>query len=124
VKFLADMPISPKTVAFLRSLGHEALRASERGLDRAKDESIVEFARANGMVILTMDLDFTAILARTQAQGPSTILFRLRNPTVEQVNRRLQELLPQAESQLQAGAIVIVEEERMRMRQLPIRYST
>ncbi len=67
MKFLADMPISPKTVAFLRSLGHEALRASERGLDRAKDESIVEFARANGMVILTMDLDFTAILARTQA---------------------------------------------------------
>ncbi len=123
MKFLADMPISPKTVAFLRSLGHDALRASERGLDCAKDESIVEFARANGMVILTMDLDFTAILARTQAQGPSTILFRLRNPTVEQINRRLQELLPQAELQLQAGAIVIVEEERMRIRQLPIRHS-
>jgi predicted nuclease of predicted toxin-antitoxin system len=80
VKFLADMPISPKTVAFLRSLGHEALRASERGLDRAKDKSIVEFARAKGMVILTMDLDFTAILARTQAQGPSTMLVSVAQP--------------------------------------------
>lgn len=38
MKFLADMPISPKTVAFLRNLGHEALRVNECALDRAKDE--------------------------------------------------------------------------------------
>jgi predicted nuclease of predicted toxin-antitoxin system len=45
MKFLADMPVSPKTVEFLRSLGYEAVRARERGLDRAKDEAIAEFAR-------------------------------------------------------------------------------
>lgn len=54
MKFLADMPISPKTVEFLRSLGYEAIRVSERALDRAKDENIAEFAKANGMVILTV----------------------------------------------------------------------
>jgi len=31
VKFLADMGISPKTVAFLHALGHDAVHLSDRG---------------------------------------------------------------------------------------------
>jgi len=34
VKFLADMGISPKTVAFLHALGHDAVHLADQGLER------------------------------------------------------------------------------------------
>jgi predicted nuclease of predicted toxin-antitoxin system len=37
MKFLADMGISPVTVSWLRSLGHEATHLHEVGLDRLPD---------------------------------------------------------------------------------------
>jgi hypothetical protein len=42
LKFLANMGISPLTVAFLRTLGHEAKHLHEEGLDRLPDEEIME----------------------------------------------------------------------------------
>jgi len=45
MKFLADMGISPRSVAFLRDLGVEAVHLHELGLDRLPDAGIVEKAR-------------------------------------------------------------------------------
>lgn len=58
MRILADMPISRRTVEFLRGLGHEAVHADDLGLAQAPDEEIVERAKAQGMTILTEDLDF------------------------------------------------------------------
>ena len=44
MKFLADMGISPKTVAFLRTLGHDAVHLADQGLQRLPDPDIVEKA--------------------------------------------------------------------------------
>jgi Domain of unknown function (DUF5615) len=41
VKFLADMGISLKTVAFLHSLGHDAVHLADQGLERLPDRDIV-----------------------------------------------------------------------------------
>lgn len=46
MRFLADMGISPKTVAFLRGLGHDAVHLHALGLDRLPDSAILELARA------------------------------------------------------------------------------
>ena len=80
MKFLADMPISPRTVEFLRSLGHEAVRLTDLGMAKAADEEIIDYARRNNQVILTMDLDFGGLLALKGANKPSVITFRLENP--------------------------------------------
>jgi len=45
MKFLADMGISPKTVAFLRSLVAEAAHLHEQGLDQLPDRAILDKAR-------------------------------------------------------------------------------
>jgi predicted nuclease of predicted toxin-antitoxin system len=45
VKFLANMGISPVTVAFLRDLGHEAVHLHEEGLDRLLDPDILRKAQ-------------------------------------------------------------------------------
>jgi hypothetical protein len=63
MRFLADAGGSPKTVEFLKRLGHEAVHVRTLGLQRAADPQLVERARADASVVLTFDLDFGEILA-------------------------------------------------------------
>ena len=63
MNFLADIGISPKTVDFLRGLGHDAVHVSELGLPTASDPSILEQARLGNQTLLTHDLGFGELLA-------------------------------------------------------------
>ncbi len=75
MRFLADMGISPKTVGFLRGLGHEVTHLHEEGLDELPDPLILEKARQEGRVLLTSDLDFSELVAASRAKLPSVISF-------------------------------------------------
>ncbi len=120
MKFLADMPISPKTVAYLKSLGYDVYRISEKGLPKAKDSELVDIAIKEQRAILTMDLDFSAIIARSQKSVPSAIIFRLSDESHENINNLLKNILPTVETEILKGAIVIIEDDRFRVRNLPI----
>jgi predicted nuclease of predicted toxin-antitoxin system len=120
MKFLVDMALSPKTAQFLRELGYVAVRASEIGLAKATDEEIMDYAINNDMVVITADLDFGHILAHTKGNKPSVIIFRLKNPSVDNVNIRLSSILPLVKDSLKRGSIVIVEDNKVRIRELPI----
>jgi Uncharacterized protein conserved in bacteria len=121
IKFLADMPISPRTVSYLREEDYEATRANELGMEQAKDRQLLRYAAERDMVIITMDLDFGGLLALSGMARPSVITFRLRNPDVNQVNKMLEAMLPKLLSELEAGAIITVEGERVRVRRLPVK---
>ena len=120
MKFLADMPISPKTVTHLRSIGHDIYRISEKGLPRAKDREIVDIAIKEERTIMTMDLDFAAIIAQSKKSFPSAIIFRLSDESHEIINPLLEKILPEIENDILKGAIVMVEDDRVRIRNLPI----
>ncbi len=120
MRFLADMGISPKTVAFLRSLGHDAVHLHEEGLDRLSDADILAKARSEGRILLTHDLDFGELLAASGERLPSVIIFRLRNMRPDNVNRYIPFILEQYEAKLEEGAILSVNELRIRMRPLPV----
>ena len=120
MKFLADMPISPKTVEFLRMLRHDAIRLNEIGMESAEDEEILEYAAKHDYVALTMDLDFGGLLASKGLAKPSVITFRLVNPEVTRINNILTEMFEQIKEELIKGAMIIVEEFRIRIRNLPI----
>ena len=79
MKFLVDMPLSPKTVDFLRKLGHEAIRVNEVGMAASKDSEIMGYAAKHDMVVITADLDFGEMLAFTKHNKPSVIIFRLKD---------------------------------------------
>jgi predicted nuclease of predicted toxin-antitoxin system len=81
MKFLVDMSISPKTVEFLRKQGYEAVRVIDMGMAKYRDEEILGYAIEKGMVLITTDLDFGNIFAYTKSKRPSTIIFRLKNPS-------------------------------------------
>ena len=93
MKFLADMGISLKTVAFLQALGHDAVHLADQGLERLPDRDIVK-ARQEGRILLVHDLGFGELVAASGATLPSVITFRLRNMHPDRVNGALQRLLP------------------------------
>jgi len=120
MKFLADMGIARSTVAFLHTRGYDAVHLRDEGLQRLDDEQIIEKARAEGRVILTHDLDFSRIIALSQARLPSVITFRLEDMRPPQVNHYLWEVLTRFAKQLEAGALVSVTERGIRVRVLPV----
>ena len=120
MKFLADMPISPKTVEHLRIMGHEAVRLNDLGMQSAEDKEVIEYARRKGAVILTMDLDFGGLLVQGMRDKPSVITFRLKNPAVARMHMIFDEILQGIEEYLEKGALVTVEDTRIRVRELSV----
>lgn len=121
MRFLADMGISPKTVAFLRGLGHESVHLHEQGLDRLPDADILEKARLEGCVLLTHDLDFGELVAASGARLPSVVIFRLGSMRPERVNHYLRSVITQRGDALEQGAIISVAEAQVRVRRLPLK---
>lgn len=70
MKLLVDMNLSPRWVGLLINAGIEAVHWSTLGAANAPDVEIMAFARAKGYVVLTHDLDFSAILAATHGASP------------------------------------------------------
>jgi predicted nuclease of predicted toxin-antitoxin system len=120
MRFLADMGISPKTVAFLRDLGHDAVHLHALGMDRLPDPAILELARAENRILLTHDLDFGELIAAGGETLPSVIVFRLRRMKPESVNHHLQGIITRHRESLERGAIVSVVEGQARVRLLPV----
>jgi predicted nuclease of predicted toxin-antitoxin system len=113
--------MSPVVVQELRAAGHDAVHVGEVLRLNAPDSAILEHAAQHGRVVVAADTDFGELLASQQAAQPSVVLFH------RQTGRRPREQaalllanLPAVEVKLHDGAIVVVEERRVRVRALPI----
>lgn len=84
------------------------------------DQEIMRWARDNGYVVFTHDLDFGTMLALTHAVGPSVIQVRCQNVLPEYLATIVMAALKQHDTDLSAGAIVVVDEAKCRVRVLPI----
>ena len=80
----------------------------------------MDWARANDYVVFTHDLDFGAILAVTRAEGPSVLQTRAQNVLPEHLGEVVMAALRQFAQQLEAGALITVDEGTSRARILPI----
>ncbi|MDR2598704.1 MAG: DUF5615 family PIN-like protein [Oscillospiraceae bacterium] len=76
MKLLLDMNIPLKYQDLLRNKGLDVVRWSEVGASNAEDIEIMSYARNNDYIVLTCDLDFSAILATTHELKPSVVQTR------------------------------------------------
>lgn len=120
IKILIDMNLSPDWVSEFARQGRVAVHWSAVADPRATDREIMDWARSNGFVVFTHDLDFGTMLALTQAAGPSVIQVRGQNVLPDHMASVVMAALKQHEADLVAGALVVVDESRTRVRVLPI----
>lgn len=120
MKFLIDMNLSPRWVEVFVAAGLDAIHWRVIGDSRATDRSIMEWARSNGYIVFTHDLDFGAILAVTQASGPSVIQIRAENVLPEDAGDVVIAAIRRFRETLEQGALISVDPQRARARILPI----
>ena len=121
MKLLLDMNLSPTWVRFLEENGFEAVHWSTTGAPTATDAVIMAWARERGFVVVTHDLDFSALLASTEALGPSVIQVRTQDVLPDAVGADVVRVLREHRAALDEGAIVSIDELASRVRVLPIR---
>ncbi len=121
MRFLIDNALSPVLADKLRAAGHDSIHVRQYALQAATDEAIFERAADENRVLISADTDFGRILAFRNVDKPSVIIFRwpmLRKP--EDQFMVLLKNLPNVLEDLESGALVIIEESRVRVRSLPI----
>ena len=121
MKLLVDMNLSPDWVRLLKQSGWEAVHWSTIGNPRAVDSEIMAWAKQNGCVVFTHDLDFGTMLALTQAEGPSVIQVRTQDVTPAAIGKLVVNALQQFKSELEKGALIVLDEANVRARILPLK---
>jgi len=119
-KLLLDMNLSPRLATLFRERGYEAVHWTEVGSPTAFDKDILQWASENGWVVITNDLDFGAILALETLCFPSVIQIRRLKLSPEPMLPVLESVIRQFADELQRGAIIVIDERRMRARLLPL----
>jgi hypothetical protein len=89
VRLLINANLSPKVTRALSKSGLDAVHVGDVGLLTAPDRSILDYAAANNLVIVSADSDFGEMLAapavrpgpQSSSSGPRTGLRRTTRPS-------------------------------------------
>lgn len=118
MRFLLDMNMPPSFAERLHAQGHEAVHALDAGLADRPDQQLFERATAENRIVVTFDLDFGEIAGAVTGNTCGVILLRLKLARPAYLWTRLQVAIAEAAEALQGGAIVVVEDSRIRIRRM------
>ena len=119
-RVLLDQGLPRSAASLLRDEGWDVVHTGDIGLSRATDREILDFARTEERVIITLDSDFHTILAVTNASSPSVIRIRLEGLRGPDLALLIKRIWPKVEPQLKKGGMVTVSESAIRIRNIPV----
>jgi predicted nuclease of predicted toxin-antitoxin system len=121
VKFAIDNNLSPLLADALKAAGHDAVHLRDLRMQAATDHVVLEHAKADERILVSADTDFGGLLARSGASTPSVILIRrLAGRRAAEQAAIILANLGQVAEDLTAGAIVVLHEDSLRVRRLPM----
>lgn len=120
IRVLLDQGLPRSAANLLRSLNWDAQHVGERGMSRAEDATILEVARQEGRIVVTLDADFHALLAISAAEGPSVLRIRMEGLKADAIAALVERVFASVGRDLACGALVTVQEGKVRVKRLPI----
>ncbi len=121
VRFLIDNNLSPQVAVLLADAGHAATHVREYGMQAAPDIDVLAKARDEERVLVSADTDFGMLLSRQHEVTPSVILVRrLVGRRAKDITEVVLANLGDVVADIELGAIVVLGEESVRVRRLPI----
>lgn len=120
MKLLLDQGLPRSTSRLLREAGIDAVHVSEIDYSTSEDAVILERGREDDRTVVTLDADFHALLALSDATSPSVIRIRIEGLKGETAANLIRTVLVQCEKELERGAVVTVEGHRIRIHRLPL----
>lgn len=120
IRVLLDQGLPRGAAPRLRAEGWDALHVGEISMSRASDTEILDYARRENRVCITLDADFHALLVLRSEQSPSVIRIRIEGLQAVAMAELLLRIWPRIESAIQEGALVTVTQSRVRVRRLPM----
>ena len=123
MKLLVYVNLSPSWVDRLARHGFEAVHWSTIGAATAPDLEILERATEHHFVVITNDLDFSAILSAGAVDGPSVVQIRSQDLLSDVVVSIVAKALDAHREDIERGALLSIDEAGTRVRVLPLRRS-
>jgi len=123
MKLLLDQGLPRSSAEILRNKGWDIQHTGEIGMSRATDRQILEYARDEQRIVITLDSDFHTILAVENLNSPSVVRIRqegLRGPELAEL---VEKIWSRIEQQLENGAMATITEKAMRIRKIPLHES-
>ena len=120
MKLLLDQGLPLSAAALLCDAGFDTMHVSEIGMSEAEDSAIIQRARDEGRVVVTLDADFHTLLALTESASPSIIRIRIERLRAQALTDLLRTIIAKCQADLEQGSAITVEPNRIRVRRLPL----
>jgi predicted nuclease of predicted toxin-antitoxin system len=111
----------PKLGRALAGRGFEAVHWSTIGAATVPDVEILTWANEHAFVLITNDLDFSAILAASGRASPSVVQIRTQDLLSDVVVSIIAKALDAHREDIERGALLSIDEAGTRVRVLPLR---
>jgi predicted nuclease of predicted toxin-antitoxin system len=115
--YKVDENLPRVVLAILRESGFDVMGVVEEKLGGADDDQILEICGQEGRVLITQDLDFSDVNLLQRSKVPGIIILRLKNQSRESVMTVVRRLVPFLIKNPSTGKILIVNENRIRIRE-------
>ncbi|MEG3859356.1 DUF5615 family PIN-like protein [Microcoleus sp. herbarium12] len=120
MKLLLDQGLPLSAAALFRNASIDTIHVGEIGMSQAEDTEIIQKARQEERVVVTLDADFHTLLALDEAVSPSVIRVRIERLRAQALMDLLLMVIAQCEEDLEQGSAISIEPSRIRIRRLPL----
>ena len=120
MKLLLDQGLPRSAAALLSNTGINTIHVADIGMSQAEDAEIIQRAKEEKRVVVTLDADFHALLALDEAVSPSVIRIRIERLRASALTDLLLMVITKCEDEIEQGLAITVEPNRIRIRCLPL----
>lgn len=120
IRLLLDQGLPRSTTRLLADAGWDVLHVGDIGMARSSDSDILDYARREQRVCVTLDADFHSQLAVSGAARPSTVRIRIEGLDGCALAELLRRVWPVIGDALDQGAMATITERNVRLHRLPI----